>query len=450
MLYWLLKPFVIISLRVYYRVDIKGLKNVPYNKPIIFAPNHSNGFVDPVILAKNPKQKVRFFARGDVFKGKFAKWILNQMNTSPMYRMQEGYAEIKKNDKSFEECRSLLSADKAILIFPEGQCYSDRRLHPLKKGLSRIAFQTFESFNYSKDILVIPVGLNFLAPTKFRSKVFIDIGEPISIKAYEEKYKNDKVRTINDFNKILEEKLRTYTHNINNPESDALVAHVEEVYTHQLLKERGLDSSKLRNHSAASSEIIKMINYCDIHCPELISSLKIKMNSYVKLLNNNKLRDHLLREESISKMNFWTFIVEYIIVYLGAPIYLVGLLLNYPPYYIAEKFANKKVKKAEFYASFRMNLSLIFWTIYFFIELLIVALIFRNWILLLVFAVTVVLTGFYVIEFYPTMKKILGRWRLLRMVRKDRETVEQIMNERSAIMNELNTAKKEYLFFTKD
>lgn len=448
MLYWLLKPFVMISLWVYYRIDVKGLKNVPYNKPIIFAPNHSNGFVDPVILAKLPRQKVRFFARGDVFKGKFAKWILNQMNVSPMYRMQEGYAEIKKNDKSFEECRDLLAADKAILIFPEGQCYSDRRLHPLKKGLSRIAFQTIEAFNYSKDILVIPVGINFLAPTKFRSKVFIDIGEPISIKTYEEKYKNDKVRTINDFNRILEEKLRSYTHNINNPENDALVANIEDVYMYQLLKEKGLDPAKFKNHSVASSEIIKMINFLDVHDPELLSSLRSKIDSYVEILNRNNLRDHLLREESISKMNFWTFMLEYIIIYLGTPVYLIGLLLNYPPYYIAEKFANKKVKKAEFYASFRVNLSLIFWTIYFFIELLIVALVFRNWMLLFAFAITIAFTGFYLIKFYPVMKKILGRWRLLRMVRKERETVEQIMNLRSGVMNELSIANKDYSSFT--
>ena len=96
MLYWLLKPFVFFSLRVFYKVDVKGLNRIPRNKPVILAPNHSNGFVDPVILAMLTPQKVRFFARGDVFKGAFAKWILNQMNVSPMYRMQDGFAELKK------------------------------------------------------------------------------------------------------------------------------------------------------------------------------------------------------------------------------------------------------------------------------------------------------------------------------------------------------------------
>lgn len=445
MLYWLLKPFVFFSLRVFYKVDVKGLNRIPRNKPVILAPNHSNGFVDPVILAMLTPQKVRFFARGDVFKGAFAKWILNQMNVSPMYRMQDGFAELKKNDKSFEECRNLLTANKTILIFPEGLCVQERRLRHLKKGLTRIAFQTLESFNYSKDILVIPVGINYQAATKFRSKAFIDIGNPISMKEYEESYKSDKVKAINDFTKKLEEKILEQVTNINASHNDKLVSNIEEVYTHKWLVDKHLNSSKIGNQGIASSEIVEMVNVLDEKDPELVASLKSKIYPYIKLLNENNLRDHLLREENINKMNLGTFVLEYIIVYLGVPFYFVGLLLNYPPYFIAEKFAGKKVKKAEFYASFRANLSLIFWTLYLFVQLAAVAIIFRSWLLNLVFILIVSLTGFYVLAFNPVLKKIQGRWKLLRMVRKDRATIEKMVNLRTEVMTELDRAKKKYL-----
>lgn len=444
-LYTLLRPFVYVSLNVYYRIDIKGLEKIPNNQPFIFAPNHSNGFVDPVILPVYLRPKVRFFARGDVFKGKVAKWILNQMNASPMYRMQEGFAEIKKNDKSFEECRRLLTSNKPLLIFPEGLCVQQRRVQPLKKGLSRIVFQTLESIDYSKDIFVLPVGLNYQDAPRFRSKVFIEVGAPISIKEYEEKYKLDKVRTINDFTKQLEEKLKEHAYHIANPENDDLVANIEELYTHQVLKDNGLKSIHLKNHSIASTEIISMVNVLDEKRPALISQLKTKLAAYINLLNANKLRDHLLREESINKMNFGTFLLEYLIIYLGMPIYFIGLVLNFPPYFIAREFANKKVRKNEFYASFRANLSLIFWTIYFFAMLLTVALVFRNWLVLGAFALTVISTGIFVIKYYSVMKKIFGRWRLLRMVRKDKKLVEKLMNERNEVMSALASAKEEYL-----
>ncbi|MGZ4078472.1 MAG: 1-acyl-sn-glycerol-3-phosphate acyltransferase [Bacteroidia bacterium] len=444
MLYWLVKPHAILSLRIFYKLDIIGLERIPQNMPVVLSPNHSNGFIDPVVIAMFPVQKVRFFARGDVFKGKLVLWILNQLNISPMYRLQEGYSEIKKNDKTFEECRQLLRDNKTILIFPEGICIQERRLQPLKKGLSRIVFQTLDSLDYSKDIAVVPIGLNYSEPKRFRSKLFIEIGHPVSVKGYAEAFKKDKVRGINDFTKVLESEMAKYMVIIKNPGNDDLVAGVEEIYLDQWMRDKDQDPKKLSNHYDATREIVDMINYLDEKNPSVIASLKEKMSAYTKRLKENNLRDHLLREESICKMNIGTFIFEYVIIYLGMPVYFIGLLMNYLPYYIAKKFTKKKIKKNEFKASVYANISLMMWVVFYFIQLIIVGLVFRNWILLLGYAILVPLTGKYVLSFYPVMKKIFGRWHLLRMVRKDKNTVQQLMNERTALISELDNAKKEY------
>ena len=445
MIYWLLKPHVILSMRIFYKLDIIGLEKIPQNRPVVLSPNHSNGFVDPVVLAMYPPQKVRFFARGDVFKGRFVLWLLDQMNVSPMYRISEGFSEVKKNDKSFEECRQLLTADKTILIFPEAICIQERRLQPLKKGLSRIVFQTSESFDFSKDISVIPVGLNYSDPKRFRSKLFIEIGDPISVKQYESAYKQDKVHAINDFTKMLEKEMSKYMVIIKNKANDELTAGIEEIYLAQWLKDKGQDTKKLSNQYYGTREIVDMVNYLDEKGPDVIASLKVKIDEYRKQLKKNDLRDHLLREESISNMNIGTFILEYIIIYLGMPIYFIGLLVNYLPYYLAKRFTQKKIKKNEFKASVYANISLMMWLVFYMIQLLIVALVFRNWGLLIIYAMTVPLLARYVLGFYPVMKKIFGRWRLLRMVRKDRDIVQQLIKERSVIVEELENAKEDYL-----
>jgi 1-acyl-sn-glycerol-3-phosphate acyltransferase len=442
--YWALKPFVVISLRVFYKIDLRGLENMRYDQPVVLAPNHVNGFVDPVMLGMFIRKKVRFFARGDAFKGKFAKWILNQMNVSPMFRIQEGFAEIKKNDKSFEESRQLLTENKIILLFPEAVCVSERRLRPLKKGLARIVFQTGESFDFNKDILVIPVGLNYNDPTRFRSKISIDIGEPVSVKEYEASYRKDKVRAINDFTKVLEKKMHKNVLSITNPENDRLVAGLEEIYTESWLKEKNLECKNQHNAYIASREMVNMVNVLDEKKPELISDLRNKVKVYQKRLRQNGLRDHLLKEESINKTNIGTFIFECIVIYLGMPFYLIGLLMNYPPYYLAGKFADKKIKKPEFYPSIRVFFSLILWSVYFLIQLVIIGIAFNSWLLTGVYAVAICLTGLFVLAFHPVMKKIIGRWKLLRMARKERKVVEELLNQRNEIMNDLRSAKNEY------
>ena len=72
MLYWILKPLAIIFYRIFYRYEIHGMEQVPLDQPVVFAPNHVNAFIDPILPVLHIRKKVRFFARGDVFRGKIA------------------------------------------------------------------------------------------------------------------------------------------------------------------------------------------------------------------------------------------------------------------------------------------------------------------------------------------------------------------------------------------
>lgn len=445
MLYEIIKPLAKIFYRIYYTIEVKGLKKTPNGKPLILAPNHINGFVDPAITAMLLLQKVRFFARGDVFKGRLAKWLLNDMNVSPMFRLQEGYSELKKNDKTFEECRTLLSDNKTILLFPEAICIQEKRLQPLKKGLSRILFQTEELFDFKKEVLVVPIGLNYSEAKKFRSKLFINFGEPISIKKYEELYKQDKVKAINEFTKMLEQEMTKLIIVIKNKEHDELVEGITELYLHYWMKDEGYDLKNLEKQFSVRKDIAEMVNYFDSQNITLLESLKKTIIPYRKNLHKLDLRDHLLRPEIINKMNIGNFFLDFIIIWFGIPIYLIGLLMNFPPYYISRDFADKKVKNVEFYASIHLNMAMLLWLLYYGIQLSVIALVFRSWIFLGIYALLVPLTGLFVLKFYPTMKKILGRWRLMRMVRKERKTVEDLINERTPIINDIEFAKKEYL-----
>jgi 1-acyl-sn-glycerol-3-phosphate acyltransferase len=445
-LYWIIKPFVAIFFRVFYQYDYRGRHNIPAGKAVVLAPNHVNAFIDPVALGLLSPSPVRFFARGDVFKGKLAAKILNSMGVSPMYRIQEGYAEIKKNDKTFEECRNLLTANKIILLFPEGLCVQERRLRPLKKGMARIVFQTEELLNFEKDVLVIPVGLNYTAAYKFRSKLFIDIGEPISASEYKEKYLKDKVRTINEFTKMFEAKMAEHMVVLNNTDSDRLFVNLEEIYMYQWLKDKGQDVKDLEASYFGSKEMAEMINHMDAVNPQHSVSLREKTSAYIRRLRANGLRDHLLRPESIDNINILSFIKDYLIIWLGMPVYGFALLLHYPPYYLAKKICDKKIRNIEFFASVYANLAMILWLIYACIHILVVALLSRDWLILSFYtAVLLPATGFFALWYYPVKQKIFGRWRLLRMVKKERNLVQELVQERFEIIGEIERAKREYL-----
>lgn len=445
MLYYLLKFLTNIFYRVFYRFEFRGIHKIPFGKPVVLAPNHVNAFIDPVIIAMLMRRKVRFFARGDVFKKPLAKWILNQLSMSPMYRIQEGYAELKKNDKTFEECRRLLSENKVLLMFPEGICVQERRLRPLKKGLSRIIFQTEESFDFKKDVLVIPIGLNYSDAKRFRSKLYIDCGDPISLKEYEQRYKEDKVRAINEFTKVLEQKMAERLIIIKHPINDALVTALEQIYLNEWMRDKKQDVRDMEVQYNAVREVAAMVNTMEEERPELVASLREKTAAYTEMLDNEGLRDHLLNPDTISNMSIKTFMLESFIIYVGMPVYWFGLLVNYPPYYFSKRVAYKKAKNVEFLASIYMNLTMFLWMFYFGIQLIVVGLIFRNWLLLGIYAAVVIVSGLFVLQFYAKMRKIFGRWRLLKLVRKDRKTVEELVDRRRVIITEIRELKRIFL-----
>jgi glycerol-3-phosphate O-acyltransferase/dihydroxyacetone phosphate acyltransferase len=445
MLYELLKPVVKKYYSVYYKFNYNSLKHVSKNKALVISPNHNNGFIDPVSIAANVDPKVRFFARGDVFKGRFAKWALNDMNISPMYRLQEGFSEIKKNNKSFEECRDLLSKNKSILIFPEAICIPEKRLQPLKKGLSRIVFQTEESFEFKKDVCVLPVGVNYTDSKKFRSDLFINFGTPISLKNYEQAYTENKVKAINEFTKELEKEMAQLIIHINNKKYDELAEGIFEIYVYQWMHAKKQDPNDVEKRFKTRKEIVEMINYQEKENADVLDLLSENVKSYLKKINNYNLRDHLLRPENIDKSGALTFITEFITLWFGMPFYLMAIAIHGLPLYIAKKIADKKIKQREFYASIRVNMGMLLWLVIMFIQLVVVTALFKSIVAPVIYSFAAYLLAKYALWYYPLHKKILGRWRLLRMVRNERHALEKLFSQRTEIIDELEYIKKNYL-----
>jgi glycerol-3-phosphate O-acyltransferase/dihydroxyacetone phosphate acyltransferase len=432
--YFLLKPIVRIFYRIYYRIQVRGLENFLKENPLVIIPNHVNGFIDPVVTALFAKRKIRFFARGDVFRGRLARWLLNDLNISPMYRITEGYGDVKKNDQTFEECRRLLTENKAILIFPEGICIQDRRIKKLKKGLARIVLSVEEEMLNKNDVQVVPVGLNYSNPSHFRSRLFINIGHPVSLGQFHTRYCQDKVKAINECTQFMEEEMKKLVINIDDPGNDRLYEAVAEIYTRQSLEEKGLDSANLETEYEKNNTLADRINALHKSTPGQIKQLNDKILPYLKELKQHGLRDHLLRRDVLSKMNLKSAMRDFFKLWFGLPVYWIGLLLNSPPYKLARNMADTKAKMKEFYSSVFANLSMLLWLPYYLLQLAAIHHFSHSWWIVLVWAILVPVTGFFVIGFHPVMKKAFGRWKLLGLVRKNKASAERLIYEREEII----------------
>lgn len=188
------------------KIEINGIEKVPTgDNPIIFAPNHQGAFMDAVIVGVLSPIPVFYLTRSDVFKPA-TNWFLSALNMMPIYRIRDGYASLSKNEAIFETCKNLLLEDKQILIFPEGNHAETHYLRPITKGISRIALNS--QLENPKDIIVVPVGINYFHHTRSGNKLILNYGESINVQDFLPENKEIKPRDLNDFRKEVVRKMQ--------------------------------------------------------------------------------------------------------------------------------------------------------------------------------------------------------------------------------------------------
>lgn len=151
MLYDFLKRFAVRPLlRIFFKVDVQGLINIPASGGAILASNHLS-VSDSVFLPASLERSVVFLAKDDYFNGKGIKgrivaWFFRNINQLPMDRSGG-----QKSAESLASAKSALNEGKLLGIYPEGTRSPDGRLYRAKLGVAKLALET--------GVPVIPVAM---------------------------------------------------------------------------------------------------------------------------------------------------------------------------------------------------------------------------------------------------------------------------------------------------
>ena len=182
--YLFVKMYVRLGFAFYFKkIDLVGLKNIPRKQAVLFVANHQNALIDPLLIGALTPRELNFLTRADVFNKPFIKALLSTVNMLPIYRIRDGLNSLSKNEEVFKKCYHILGRNGTVLIFPEGNHNIQRRIRILSKGFTRIVFGSLEK-HPEKEILVVPVGINYSNAKKYASSVRIIFGKPISVQEH--------------------------------------------------------------------------------------------------------------------------------------------------------------------------------------------------------------------------------------------------------------------------
>jgi glycerol-3-phosphate O-acyltransferase/dihydroxyacetone phosphate acyltransferase len=228
-----------IALRLFFRrIEIGGARYVPPDEPLIFVSNHPNGLIDPALIFCALPRRISFLAKSTLFRIPVIKFLVNAVESLPLYRRVDTAEDTTKNRLTFERCHALLGQNRCIALFPEGVSHNATRLLPVKTGAARIALGAISVAQPARDrsaldrLKIVPVGLYYTSKTSFRSEALIRFGTPVEVRAVPLDAQGEPPReAVRELSTRIEESLLEVTLNVEDREELGVVTKAQELFS---------------------------------------------------------------------------------------------------------------------------------------------------------------------------------------------------------------------------
>ncbi|HEX9919181.1 MAG TPA: 1-acyl-sn-glycerol-3-phosphate acyltransferase, partial [Pyrinomonadaceae bacterium] len=231
-----------IALRLFFRrIEIGGARHVPPDEPLIFVSNHPNGLIDPALIFCALPRRISFLAKSTLFRLPVIKFLINAVESLPLYRRVDTDEDHSKNRLTFARCHALLKLNRCIALFPEGVSHNATRLLPVKTGAARIALGAISvtedaggksAPTWTGALKIIPVGLYYTSKTSFRSEALIRFGVPIEAHAVRLDAQGEPPReAVKELSSKIEAALLEVTLNVEDDEELGVVTKAQELFS---------------------------------------------------------------------------------------------------------------------------------------------------------------------------------------------------------------------------
>lgn len=189
--YTFLRYFVDWSVRSSFRkYQIEGIENLPDDGCVIWASNHTNALMDPMVMLPANKIRKVFVARADIFKKNWAKKALYFLRVMPIYRIRDGINAVKQNNEAIDQATGVIMDGVPFIIFPEATHRAKHSLLKLSKGIFHIAENAIEKSD-GRPVYIQPIGIEYSDYFRFRNKVLVRFGKPISVNRFLEEHSDE-------------------------------------------------------------------------------------------------------------------------------------------------------------------------------------------------------------------------------------------------------------------
>jgi 1-acyl-sn-glycerol-3-phosphate acyltransferase len=327
------------SMRAYFRrIEVRNPERLPLNGPLLVVANHPAALTDAFVLGTQLARRVHFLAMSPLFKPWIRGVVMRAVGALPVYRRQDDPALMQQNELTFESCHQLFDQGGAVLVFPEGQSDSDRRLLQMKTGAARLALAQEQRGRGGEPLTLLPVGLYFEDRTRFQSEVIVSVGEPIPLAPYVASAASDSRAAVQALTQAIQSAIESLIQVIPEPEFAHLVSELEHIYMREL-QSRG----DPRHELELKRRVAACVNHFRRTDPERVVAVGRQLKHYLRTLQALRLQDDALRE--LESRRDWrrTHARRVALAGLGMPLAVAGGAIHWLPFelcaWVAQKLA---------------------------------------------------------------------------------------------------------------
>ena len=423
------------SLRFFYhlyykRVTIIGQDKLPENVPLIVTPNHQNALMDALAVLFAINRPVFFLARADIFKKNAVARLLYFLRILPVYRLRDGVNGAEKNKAIFDKTVRLLQKGWVLTIMPEGVHSEGKTLQQLKKGASRIAFQTAEANGFKSPVFLVPFGIDYEHPDKAGTQLLINIGKPLPVEplypAYQLEPQSATVELLNELTLALKKQM-VHLDTLELEDCHGLLCRLS--IDNQI---KNPDKNRVAQFKK-SQKIADQLNRLRQNQGQEWDWLQTNCKNYL-----NSLKQHKMKEVSAKNpLNTWlTLVIQSLFWLVFLPLQAYGVLCNYIPYKMPSQLI-KRIKDKQFESSLNFGLSFFLFLIWYVLLFVVLLLLTDDWVLSIFALVSFPYAGLLAFYQYKFSRKLQNSWRWKILSKRNSELMEQLLQQRQSLLNQL-------------
>jgi 1-acyl-sn-glycerol-3-phosphate acyltransferase len=172
---WLVIPFY------FSKIEISGQEHIPRTGGVILAPTHRSrwdGIIVPLVTGlrvsgRHPRAMVTSTEAVGI-----QGWFIRRLGGFPVD------VEHLSLD-SLEYGKGILARGEMLMVFPEGGIFRDINVHPLKRGVSKMALEVLNT-NPDLELKILPISIKYPEPFPQRGcQITIKMGESLNVADYQ-------------------------------------------------------------------------------------------------------------------------------------------------------------------------------------------------------------------------------------------------------------------------